>query len=148
VSFAFDIFGTPETVYATAPLTDTGVDRQDAIVFTYGDGQQAMLHASLDTLGPNFAIVYGTQGRIEVDPVWYSPTSFTVYDSDGAVIERFDQEVSQRGMQFQAWELERLVREGRIAGDILPPEQSVTIMETLDQIRQQIGLRYPQESAQ
>ena len=148
ISFAFDILGTPETVFAAAPLTDTGVDRQDAIVFTYGDGQQAMLHASLDTLGPNFAIVYGTAGRIEVDPVWYSPTSFTVYDSDNEVIERFDQKVDERGMQFQAWELERLVREGRIAGEVLPPEQSVTIMETLDQIREQIGLGYPQESAQ
>jgi hypothetical protein len=48
-------------------------------------------------------------------------------------------------MQFQADEAERLVSEGRIAGDILPPEETVAIMATLDEIRAQIGLRYPGE---
>jgi hypothetical protein len=48
-------------------------------------------------------------------------------------------------MQFQAAELERLVAAGAIAGSILPPEQSVAIMGTLDEIRRQIGLRYPGE---
>ncbi|MDQ1554017.1 MAG: hypothetical protein QOK46_1095, partial [Microbacteriaceae bacterium] len=50
-----------------------------------------------------------------------------------------------RGMQYQAWELERLVEAGLPAGDILPPSESVAIMETLDEIRRQIGLVYPGE---
>jgi hypothetical protein len=48
-------------------------------------------------------------------------------------------------MQFQAAEAERLIGEGRIAGDILPPQETVAIMATLDEIRRQIGLRYPDE---
>jgi hypothetical protein len=48
-------------------------------------------------------------------------------------------------MQFQADEIERLVAAGSLAGDILPPEESVAIMQTLDTIRGQIGLRYPGE---
>ena len=61
------------------------------------------------------------------------------------MVERFDQPVKNRGMQFQAWELERLVREGLVAGEILPAGESVEIMETLDEIRSQIGLVYPGE---
>ncbi len=46
-------------------------------------------------------------------------------------------------MQLQAVELERLVREGRSTADVLPPQESVAIMETLDEVRRQIGLVYP-----
>ncbi len=145
VSFAFDLFGSPSTVFAIAAKTETGVDRQTAIVFSYADGQQAVLHTALDTLGPNTAVVIGTRGRIEIDPVWYTATAFTVFDSENNELERFEQTVSQRGMQFQAWEVERLIRAGLIAGDILSPRQSLDIMETLDEIRRQIGLSYPGE---
>ena len=145
VSFAFDLFGLPSTVQALAAKTETGVDRQTAIVFGYGEGQQALLHAALDARGPSTAVIIGTEGRIEIDPVWYAPTTFTVFDSEDAIIERFEQKITHRGMQFQAWELERLIGAGQTAGEILPPEETVQIMETLDEIRRQIGLTYPGE---
>ncbi|MHB1172696.1 MAG: Gfo/Idh/MocA family protein [Lacisediminihabitans sp.] len=145
VSFAYDLFGAPTAIQANAAKTATGVDRQTAIIFGYGDGQQAVLHTALDTLGPNRAAILGTEGRIEIDSVWYTPTSFTVFDSSGSVIERFEQAVTHRGMQYQAWEAERLIDAGLIAGEILPPEESVRIMETLDEIRGRIGLVYPGE---
>lgn len=145
VSFAFDLFGLPSTVQALAAKTETGVDRQTAIVFGYGEGQQALLHAALDARGPSTAVIIGTEGRIEIDPVWYAPTTFTVFDSEDAIIERFEQKITHRGMQFQAWELERLIEAGQTAGEILPPEETVQIMETLDEIRRQIGLTYPGE---
>jgi hypothetical protein len=90
-------------------------------------------------------VLVGTEARIEIDPVWYNPTSFSLIGPDGTVIERFEQEVPGRGMQFQADELERLVAAGEIAGTILPPSQTVAIMGTLDEIRSQIGLKYPGE---
>jgi predicted dehydrogenase len=145
VSFAWDIFGKPTTITAIATPTTTAVDRQTAILLGYHDGQQAVLHTALDTLGPNTAAVIGTNGRIEIDAVWYTPTTFTVYDSDNTVIERFDQPVISRGMQFEALALEQLVADGRLGGDELPPEETVAIMETLDEIRRQIGLRYPSD---
>ncbi|MCU1524881.1 MAG: gfo/Idh/MocA family oxidoreductase [Microbacteriaceae bacterium] len=145
VSFAFDLFGVPSSVKAIASMTETGVDRQTAIIFGYGDGQQAVLHTALDTLGPNTAVVLGTEGRIEIDSVWYTPTTFTVFDSDDRVIERFEQPERTRGMQFQAWEVERLIEAGLTEGTILPPSESLQIMETLDEIRRQIGLKYPGE---
>jgi predicted dehydrogenase len=145
VSFAWDIFGEPVSIQANAAKTATGVDRQTAIIFGYPDGQQAVLHAALDTRGPNRAVIIGTKGRIEIDAVWYTPTTFTVFDSEDAVIERFQQPVSQRGMQFQAWEVERLIRAGSWSSDILPARQSVAIMASLDEIRRQIGLSYPGE---
>jgi predicted dehydrogenase len=145
VSFAWDLFGKPVTIQANAAKTVTGVDRQTAMLFGYEGGQQAVLHCALDTAGPNTASVIGTKGWIAIDSVWYDASSFTVYDSEQKVIERFEQKVAQRGMQFQAWEAERLIRAGLTAGEILPPSQSVGIMESLDEVRRQIGLIYPGE---
>jgi predicted dehydrogenase len=145
VSFAVDLFGAPSSIHAIAAKTTTGVDRQTAVLFGYPDGQQAVLHTALDTLGPNQAAIIGTRGRIEIDPVWYTATGFTVYDGRGQEIERYSSDVSGRGMQYQAEELERLVLLGESAGSILPPQQSLQIMEILDEIRHQIGLRYPGE---
>ena len=145
VSFAWDIFGAPSSVTAISSPTPTGVDRQTAILLGYSDGQQAVLHTALDTRGPNKAVVIGTEGRIEIDPVWYNPTSFTVYDSSDTVIERYESSVQGRGMQFQASALEAIVASGGLSGTELPPDETVAIVGTLDEIRRQIGLRYPTE---
>lgn len=145
VSFAWDILGAPTTVSAIAAKTATGVDRQTAVVLGYADGQQALIHTALDTAGPNTASVIGTNGWVAIDSVFYNPTSFTVYALDGSVVERYESSVSNRGMQYQAAELERLVETGVLAGEILAPSETVAIMRTLDEIRAQIGLSYPGE---
>jgi predicted dehydrogenase len=145
VSFAWDVFGGPSSIYALSSPTPTGVDQNDAIVLGYSSGAKAIMNTVLDAAGPNTAVIVGTEARIEIDPTWYFPTSFSLIAPDDTVIERFEQEVPGRGMQFQADELERLVAAGEIAGTILPPAQTVAIMGTLDEIRGQIGLRYPGE---
>lgn len=145
VSFAWDVFGEPQSVYAISSPTATGVDRQTAIVLGFESGRQALLHAQLDVKGPNVAQIMGDEGRIEIDPIWYSPTTFRVYNRVGEVIESFDQPVEARGMQYQAWEAERLIAAGATRSDILSPAETVGIMQTLDAIREQIGLSYPGE---
>lgn len=140
VSFAWDVFGPPATITARSTPTPTGVDAQTTVVLTYGDGQQAVTHSALDVAGRNDAVVLGTQARVEIDPTWYRPTTLRVVASDGRVLETFDGAVPGRGMQLQALELERLVREGRSSVDVLSPGESVAIMGTLDEVRRQIGL--------
>ena len=79
-----------------------------------------------------------------MDP-WYTPTTFRLIAPDDTVLEEFDGRGPGRGMQFQAAALEELVAAGVLAGDVLPPSESVAIMESLDEVRAQIGLRYPGE---
>ena len=145
ISFAWDVLGAPASIYATAAKTPTGVDRQTAVIFGYADGQQALVHTALDTAGPTTASVIGTDGWIAIEGTFYAPTNFTVYNAQNEVVERYESEVSNRGMQFQAAELERIVASGALAGDILPPSETVAIMASLDEIRSQIGLVYPGE---
>jgi predicted dehydrogenase len=145
VSFAWDVLGEPQSTVAISSPTATGVDRQTAILFGYAGGQQAVLHTALDTAGPNTASVIGTEGWIALRDTFYAPTNFTVFDSAGDVVEEYVDSVEQRGMQFQAWEAERLIVAGTPAGDVLPPSETVEILGSLDEVRRQIGLVYPGE---
>jgi predicted dehydrogenase len=142
VSLAFDVLGTPANIKASASMTATGVDRQTAAIFEYPQGQQALVDCELDAEGANRAAVIGTEGWIDIEPTWYNPTPFTRYDTHGNVLERFDQPVKGRGMQFQAAEMERLIHAGATAGTVLPPGESVAVMAAMDEIRRQIGLSY------
>ncbi|MDQ0895301.1 Gfo/Idh/MocA family protein [Agromyces ramosus] len=145
ISFAWDLFGEPVTVQATATFKGTGADAQVATVFGYEGGRVASTLSASDTKGPNVASVLGTLARIDIDEVWYTPTSFRVVAADGTVIEEYSSEVVGRGMHFQAEAVERLVAEGNLTGDVLPIDETVAILGTLDAIRGQIGLRYPGE---
>ena len=146
ISFAFDILGAPTSVQATARFKDTGVDAEIATVMQHKGGAISTTVSALDCAGPNVAVIYGSKARIEIASVWYTPTSFRVIDYKGNVLEEFTATVSDRGMQFQAFEMERLVRSGA-SSDLMPPDQTIAIMGTLDVIRKQIGLVYPGESA-
>ena len=64
---------------------------------------------------------------------------------DGTVLEHYTSEVAGRGMEYEALAAEEIIASGRIDGDVLPIDETVAIMGTLDEVRAQIGLRYPGE---
>ncbi|MCK6081177.1 Gfo/Idh/MocA family oxidoreductase [Microbacterium sp. EYE_5] len=144
ISFAWDVLGRPTAVSALGRLGDTGADTEAAISLVHGSGAVSSLLTSMRGAGANVAQIIGTEGRIVIDSVWYTPTSFRVHDRDGAVREEFHSEVDGRGMQYQALHAEQLIREGRTDSELLGMDESVAIMGTLDEIRAQLGVVYPQ----
>lgn len=147
ISFVHDILGTPTSIHAVGRLIETGADAEVATVMTHEDGAISTTLSSSRAAGPNTASIVGTAARIDIDRVWYTPTSFRVVLPDGTVHEEYASEVEGRGMQFEALAAERLVAEGNLEGDLLPIAESVAIMGVLDEIRSQIGVRYPHEES-
>ena len=145
ISFVHDILGPPSHVQAQATFKPTGVDASVATIFAHASGAVSTTYSSSETRGSNTASVLGTDGRLELAATWYGPTTVSLYDHNDTLLEQFDGAVSGRGMQYQAAEVERLLSEGRTAGTLLAPRESLAVMATLDEIREQIGLRYPDE---
>ena len=145
LSFAHDLLGPPVEVTARATLKETGVDASVATVLRHKGSALSTSYSSSETRGPNTAVVLGTEGRIDIDAVWYAPAAVTVRNAEGEVVERFDQPVSGRGMQYQAAEVERLLLSGQTASPLMTPEDSVAVMATMDAVRAAIGVRYPGE---
>lgn len=142
ISFSFDLFGAPQTVAAQAVLGETGVDVVDAISFGYGNGALASISATSQAAGPNTAVILGTEARIEIAGVWYTPTSFRVISHDGTVLETYESEVAGTGRQLQVLAFERYLAEGKRDSDLLGLDETVEIMGVCDEIRRQIGLTF------
>ncbi len=146
VSFAVDILGPIERVTATGRLGDTGADTEVAIALAHRSGAVSSLATSSRGAGPNVAHIVGTTARIDIDRVWYTPTSFRLTATDGTILEEYTSEITGRGMQFQALYAEQLLVEGRTDSDLLPFDESIAIMRALDDIRAQLGVTYPKVS--
>jgi predicted dehydrogenase len=142
ISFAHRVFGKPETIKATATLMPGNIDESVAAIFEYAEGQNAVVHSSLRVNGPIRAFVLGDKGRIELDKPFYEHSSFTVYDQEDNVLFRYDGNIEGRGMQYQALEVERCIRAGLRQSPIMSLDETIEIMEVMDQIRQQTGIEY------
>jgi predicted dehydrogenase len=152
ISFFSRVFGTPEKITAQATLTDLGVDLMTSAVFSYAGGAQASMTTSMEVFGPITASVAGTRGRIDIDTSFYEQTSFTVYETDlsresgvQSEVSRYEAKIEGRGMQYQALEVERCVRAGLTESPTMSLDETVSIMETMDEIRKQTGVKYPGE---
>jgi predicted dehydrogenase len=148
VSFASFVLGRPETVTAVGTHTATGVDAQCSAVLRYADGSQALLHTSLEADTGDGAIVAGSEGRIELTGPLYDPTSLRLVRGSGpdaTVAGAWETTHRGHGLHHEAAEVGRCLRAGLLESQVMPLDESVAIMETLDEIRRQIGLAYPFE---
>lgn len=145
LSFAHDLLGPVAEVSASATMRETGADADVATTLRHVGGGVSTSFSSSRTRGRNVASVLGTEGRIDIEAVWYSPTAVVVRDTNGREVDRFEQSVSGRGMQYQAAEVERVLAAGELSSPLLTPEHTVAVMETMDRVRAAIELRYPGE---
>ena len=145
VSFAHMILGNPTKITASGVLTDKGVDAQTSMIFDYADGAQAVLNTTMIEQTPCRAVVAGVNGWLEIDRVFYSPTSMRVTLFNGAVTE-YPHTYSGHGLREQAEVFKGLVLSGKNQSEILNWKDTVDIMQSLDTVRSQIGLRYPFEN--
>ena len=145
VSFAHMVLGNPTKITASGVLTDKGVDAQSSMIFDYADGAQAVLNTTMIEQTPCRAVVAGVDGWLEIDRVFYTPTSMRVTLFDGSVTE-YPTNYTGHGLREQAEAFKKLVQSGHTQSDILNWKDTVDIMQTLDSVRSQIGLRYPFEN--
>lgn len=146
ISFAFDLLGTPSKIASIGVLGETEVDEQETIAFGYPSGAQAMIFGSLRTALRGPAIVAGTKGRIEVSHQWWEPHQITLF-ADGGEPEVFDfPENNTLGYQYEAIAVDEALRAGKTESEIMPLDETITIMETMDTLRAQWGLTYPADN--
>lgn len=143
-SAAYWAFGRePVEVTSEAHLGETGVDEQAAFVFRYDDGALAMLGCGVRTLTRHVALIYGTDGWIEVPHMFWNTTKAILHQGDEETV--FEEPHLSNGYEYEAREVAECVRAGRTESAVMPLDETVRIMQTLDTIRDQSGLVYPFE---
>ncbi len=148
VSFASLIFGPPKAITAVSDPTITGVDAQTSIVLQYEKGQHSVLTTTLGARSSNRAAIVGTNARIEIDDAWYTPTTFSVCRADDKALgppELFSAPRIGHGLHYEAAEVHRCLSVGLLESEVMPLDETCSIMGTMDEIGRQIGLPYPDE---
>lgn len=143
VSFASMVFGQPSQIVSQCHLGKTGVDEQSAMLFRYELGQMAVLAAAVRTEIPQDAHIIGSEGRLRVHSPWWQSQKLTLKFKEREKVLKFP--FKGNGFSFEAEDVMRCLREGRLESEILPLDESLSIMKTMDEIRAQWGLKYPME---
>ncbi len=133
VSFASMVLGKPNRIVTLIDPAFTGVDGQTSMLFGYASGAQAILSCTLSAKSPTRGAVIGTDARIEIDGDFYAPTSFTLISRTGERTH-FDAPHEGRGLWHQADEVARCLREGLLESPLMPLDESVSIMQTMDAV--------------
>lgn len=143
VSFASLIFGQqPQKIKSMSHKGKTGVDEQTAITFKYDQGQLAQLSCAIRTSTPEEVLITGTEGMIKIPKFWHAKKA-TLYTEDNQ--QKVEIPLRASGYNYEAQEVINCLKKGKMESNILPLDESLAIMETMDQIRQQIDLQYPGE---
>ncbi|OJJ89457.1 Gfo/Idh/MocA family protein [Aspergillus glaucus CBS 516.65] len=91
--------------------------------------------------------IQGTKGEIQVEGPAFRPESYRIIPKRGEG-EIKDVECpfpgNGKGMYWEADEVARCLRDGKLESDTLPLEESIVIMEVMDEVRRQGGLTYPE----
>jgi predicted dehydrogenase len=133
VSFASMILGRPERMITMIDPAFTGVDGQTSMVFGYAGGAQAVLTCTSAAKSPTRAAIVGTEARIEIDGDFYAPSSFTFIPRRGEPAS-FGEVHEGRGLWHEADEVARCLEQGLLESPVMPLDETVAIMETMDAV--------------
>ncbi|MEQ8674560.1 MAG: Gfo/Idh/MocA family oxidoreductase [Aggregatilineales bacterium] len=143
INMAWMMLGEPQSIVSAGDIGQTGVDEQAAFIFTYPQGELAVLSCAIRTDTRHEATIYGTEGRIHIPRHWWKAEKFTM--QRGADVQEFEFPFDGNGYEYEAREVGRCLREGVLESPIMPQEDSLNIMRAMDTIRAQWGLTYPME---
>ncbi|WP_445667151.1 Gfo/Idh/MocA family protein [Paenibacillus sp. FSL E2-8871] len=145
VSFASMVFGPhPESISSTVHIGETGVDEHFSMLLDYGNGKTASLNGGIRLNTLEEAHVFGTEGRIIVEGTLVNPKSASLYIGDEKV-ESFVDDRASIGYCFEAEEVGRCLQAGFTESPVMSLDESLAILQLLDQVRAQWGLKYPGE---
>ncbi|MEY3169265.1 MAG: hypothetical protein RL421_508 [Actinomycetota bacterium] len=144
ISFSYLVLGKPQAITARADFTESGVDAQTSMIFQYENSAHANLTTTLKVRTACTATIVGTRATLFVHGSFYTPTSMRLQRVDGTTVE-FERNYQGHGLREQAIEFANLVASEKKESDLMTLSDTQSIMETMDEIRSQIGLTYPFE---
>lgn len=144
ISLSSMLFGKPDTIVTSCHKGKTGVDEQAAFIFSHTGGALSVMHSSLQAQTSQEAVISGTEARLTIKRQCWRPQELVLTRNDDSE-ELFSLPFTGNGFNYEAAAFMELMRKGKHESEVMPLEESIAIMETMDAIRAQWGLRYPME---
>lgn len=142
VFLAYAIWGRPEQILASARFHRTGSDLQTSAILKYPHGF-ANIMCGVQCKSDMVAQIYGPDGHIFLDSRWHEAQGYTLQQGENA--QHFSLPTPGNGFTYEIEECQRCVQAGQLESALWSPHDSLELMGILDEIRDQIGLKYPFE---
>jgi predicted dehydrogenase len=133
----------PLSVKALGFVGETGVEEAISVSLDYGNGSLSQFACTFLASPSNQVEIFGSKGKINIHPVYNSAEQATL------IVNGKEKQVnlphSINGFEYQIFEAQRCIREGRIESPLMTLEKTIDNLRILDEIRNQIGVSYPFE---
>ncbi len=147
------LFGKPQNINAQGIVLTSGADGQGAVNLQYDGMNATVLYSKIaNSLLP--AEIEGEEGNIIIDRI-QTPVKVEFYPRQApasghekkAQAEVISIEAEHNEYYYEVAEFIDLVESGRIESDINTHATSLAVLEVIDEIRRQLGVRYPADKA-
>ncbi len=143
LSFIHSLLGVPDSIVTRGTLQASGCDASSTTALNYGN-VITVATSSMASKSPTRAWIGGTEGYIDFDRQFYQARGFEVVRHDGETF-RYAPSLKAGGNEYEIAEASRCIAGGLLESPIMPLRASVEVMEIMDEIRRQLGVRYPGE---
>lgn len=133
-----------EKIESTCKYTDTGVDGMETITMFYNDNRMSSLVHGIYSRSDRKGIIYGDKGYIVVENI-NNPNAIRIYDTEDKLIKEIEVPKQITGYEYEVLECKKCLEEGRIESVSMPLDESIKLLEIVDKLKTQWGLRYPFE---
>ena len=138
------IFGQPAHIKSFGNLSSAGVDQEGVITFQHENGQLTYFSTTILYHMPRDATIIGSKGSIYIHPDFWHPSQISLRLNNEP--ERLiDVPCPLNGYHYQVLEVNDCIRQKKEESEIMPLDETLTVLGILDEIRNQWGLKYPME---
>jgi predicted dehydrogenase len=143
IFLSYLIMGYPEEIMATSIQHATGADLQTSAILKYKDGL-ANIMSGFQSASDMVAKIYGTHGKIFIDKMWHESQGYQIEVNDH--ITAYSLPTKGKGFTYEIEECRYCISKGLKESHKWSHQDSLNLISICDDIRKQIGLKYPFES--
>ena len=134
----------PVSVHAEGVKAPTGVDQRAAAMLVFPKGVVSQFVCAFDGAADNALHIFGEEGCISLPHEFWQATEAVLTRADHPS-EMVHAPFRINGLEEEIEEATRCVRAGRTESTRMPHAETLAIIRWLDELRQQLGVRYPFE---
>ena len=131
--------GEPVKIQSMSVKAPTGVDARTTVNMEYAGGGTAQFLCGIDAKGTSGLWIYTEKGTIHVPKFWKA----TCLELPGGEVMEFQPE--NEGHHHQFVHVAELIAQGKTESPIMPPDETIRLMDIMTDIRKANGIRYPSD---
>lgn len=144
LTLVHDLLGKPAEIQSAANLSG-GVDISESLILRYTNGAFASIESGFEIGLRNNAVISGTEGSIVFGDCFFCTDNVSLYDKERRLVEQYNSPARVNGYEYEIEEVHRCLRSGQTDSSLIPQKGTLEVMEIMDSLRSDWGLKFPQE---